>query len=108
MPEATRLVFPLLAAAILVAVTCYPNGAPGRDCWTERPLHGDFMPSHGDSPYEIKLTKIDPTKDPDTYTPGEIISGALLSLSLSVSVCLSRSLSLSHFGIYVCVYFCYD
>ena len=106
MPEATRLVFPLLAAAILVAVTCYPNGAPGRDCWTERPLHGDFMPSHGDSPYEIKLTKIDPTKDPDTYTPGEIISGALLSLSLCL--CLSVSLSLSHFGIYVCVYFCYD
>ena len=77
MPEVSRLLFPsLLTAAILATVTCYPSGAPGRDCWSERPLHGDYMPAHGDSPYEIMLAKVDPKKDPDTYTPGEFISGA--------------------------------
>ena len=46
-----------------------------QDCWTDRPLHGNYLPMHGAPPFEIRLTKMDPKADPDTYSPGEMING---------------------------------
>ncbi|KAK7093224.1 putative defense protein 2 [Littorina saxatilis] len=78
MPRATLLVLSA-TAAILALVTCYPDGAPAKDCWTERPLHGDHMPAHGDPPYEITVDKLGDSFDANTYTPGEYIQVTISS-----------------------------
>ncbi|KAL8578219.1 hypothetical protein ACOMHN_040980 [Nucella lapillus] len=65
----------VVVAAVCAAVSGYPSGAPGKDCWTDRPLHGNHLPAHHTPPYEIVLTKMDPQADLDTYSPGEMING---------------------------------
>ena len=58
--------------------TTYSTGAPAEGCWSERPLHGDFLPQGGsDLPYQI-------ITNATSYGPSQTIMGkGLISPTLT-------------------------
>ena len=55
--------------------TTYSTGAPAEGCWSERPLHRDFLPQGGPNlPYQI-------TTNATSYGPSQTILGERLHVS---------------------------